>query len=228
MNTTFLYTLNCPLTGEIRYLGKSDNPFKRFKAHLSQAVRGKTYKNNWILGLQAQELKPWMELLDEVPIAEWQFWEQEYIRVFSAINVRLTNGTAGGEGLVGLKFSAQHRANLSASKRGENHHFFGKTLTAEHRARIGLAGIGRKPMAGKRHSPETREKMRLAHLGEKNSNFGKPSKLRGKPLPLVTVEKIRVAQLGALNHNFDKTASEHTREKMRASQQRRRVLEVAK
>lgn len=98
MKTTFIYTLSDPRTGEVRYLGKSDNPFARFKKHLIRAKISDTHKNCWILGLRGLGLIPHMELLDEVPDSEWQFWEQEYIRVFQAIGIRLVNGTDGGDG----------------------------------------------------------------------------------------------------------------------------------
>lgn len=177
MKTTFLYTLSCPTTGAIRYLGKSDNPFKRFKQHIWDADRRKSHKNNWILSLRAQGLKPWMELLDEVPVTEWQFWEREYVRVFRAIGLKLTNLTAGGEGRNGDKVSSATRLKMSIAHSGDKNSFFGKHHSLETRERlrrsnegkclsgvtkekIGISGIGR------RHSPEARAKIGAAHLGK--------------------------------------------------------------
>lgn len=179
--TTCIYTLNCPLTGKIRYLGKSDNPFKRFKHHLRYAASVKSHKSNWILSLKSQGLKPAMELLDEVPVAEWQFWEREYIRVLRAIGVKLTNGTDGGEGAP---------------------HPLGKALSVEHRQKISTA------LLGKKRSAATRRRMRNAKLGRKRSaetcakisasQRGKPSRNLGKTASVETRAKMRAAHLGKI------------------------------
>lgn len=54
---------------------------------------------------------------------------------------------------------------------GENHHFFGKKHTAEHRQKIseGLSDFYSKPQ-----SAETRRKISESQRGEKNHNYGKP------------------------------------------------------
>lgn len=154
--TTFLYTLNCPLTGEIRYLGKSDNPFKRFKGHLELAHVKQSHKNSWILSLRAQELKPWMELLDEAPVAEWQFWEREYIRVFRAIGIKLTNLTEGGDGSLGHQASTETRQKMRASHKGHR-------TSTETRNKI------RSSLKGRPRSLEICEKLSVSHIGKSHS-----------------------------------------------------------
>lgn len=162
VKTAFIYTLNDPETGEIRYLGKLDsNPRKRLREHISESRTKEHYRACWIRSLAARGLKPTLELLDEVPFADWVFWEREYIRVFRAIGIRLVNGTDGGEGCGS----------------GENHPSFGYKHTPEAIEKISAASTGKNnpmygkpsPMLGKKASPET-----LAlRTGEKNGFFGK-------------------------------------------------------
>jgi len=63
-----------------------------------------------------------MEILDEVPESQWQFWEREYIRVFRAIGVELTNQLDGGEGgptFKGRKHSKETREKIAAANLGK-------------------------------------------------------------------------------------------------------------
>jgi group I intron endonuclease len=93
---TFIYTLSCPITNEIKYIGKSDNPKKRLTKHLSE--KKSTLKNNWIKSLKKNGLKPKMEILDEVLKEEWKFWEIYWIEQFKVWGFYLKNSTIGGEG----------------------------------------------------------------------------------------------------------------------------------
>lgn len=176
-DTTFIYALNDPRTGETRYLGKSDFPKRRFQKHLRIAHKARNHRECWILSLLNLGLHPVLEVVDEIPTSQWQLWEREYIRVFRAIGFDLTNGTDGGEGTALL---------------GEKNPMFGKPLAPEHREKIRAAKVGRPgTRLGIKHSPESREKMRLAHLGKKLSpetcekmrkaKTGKPTIQRGKP-----------------------------------------------
>ena len=44
---TNIYILKDPITNDIRYVGKSDNPDKRYLSHINEN-RNNTYKENWI------------------------------------------------------------------------------------------------------------------------------------------------------------------------------------
>ena len=47
--TTKIYTLTDPITNQVRYVGKSNNPLKRYYKHLNESLKStKTHKNNWI------------------------------------------------------------------------------------------------------------------------------------------------------------------------------------
>ena len=99
MEITYIYTLSDPITGDIRYVGKTNNLKQRYKAHCNPSREQYSHKYNWIQSLRKQRLKPIMEVIDEVPISEWKFWEQWWFQVIKSWDYDLVNHTAGGDGL---------------------------------------------------------------------------------------------------------------------------------
>ena len=94
----YIYSLEYP-EGNIRYIGKSFNPYKRFLHHLYPSNNQKKgYKWNWIKSLKEKGLKPIMKIIDEVSAEEIDFWEIHYISLFKFYGFRLTNMTLGGDG----------------------------------------------------------------------------------------------------------------------------------
>lgn len=163
----FIYTLSCPTSGQVRYVGKATNPKRRFRAHLTKASKERNYKANWIKSLLSQGLSPQLEIIAKVPENAWQFWERSYLHCYRSLGFDLVNGTEGGEGfesgdkhpklnkgivtpantrkkiseaLTGIKRSPEFCEKLGASRRGKKHPFFGKTLSPEHRAKIARPG----------------------------------------------------------------------------------------
>lgn len=233
--TTFIYALKDPDTGIIRYIGKANNPVLRWVGHSKQATRrnGRAPVCHWIRKLHALGKIPSLEVLDEVPRSEWEFWEREYIRLFRAIAVRpLLNVSEGGDG--GITFGFQGHKHTSAARRkmslalaGEKHPNWGKPLPEETRKKISLANQGNKNTLGLKHSPESCEKHRLVALGNqhflgKSHSEATREKLRqinlGKKATVAAKENMRRAHLGI-------PLAEATKEKMRISQQARRKKE---
>jgi hypothetical protein len=113
----YIYGLECPVERTIRYVGKSNNPRCRLKAHISGAHRG-AYDHHtarWIRRLLSDGLKPSLVILREVQAGErWQDVEREVIASAASNGWRLTNSTAGGEGLdyIDPEDEARYRANL--------------------------------------------------------------------------------------------------------------------
>lgn len=96
--TIYIYALLCP-QGEIRYIGKTNNPQLRLSQHMKTAASGKVkhYTANWINSLLAAGQKPHMEIVQQVPEGEdWQAYEIRAIAEFRAEGHRLTNSTPGG------------------------------------------------------------------------------------------------------------------------------------
>lgn len=98
MEVTFIYILIDPITNQVRYVGKANNISQRYKAHLNRARKHQIHKANWIKSLKEKGLKPIIEVIDEVPIDNWIFWETYWISQFKTWGFKLINYTDGGEG----------------------------------------------------------------------------------------------------------------------------------
>lgn len=99
MEKVFIYTLEDPTTNQIRYVGKANNVEKRFKDHLNSSRDKGTHKRNWINKLKSGGLKPIIKVIDEVPLNNWQFWEQYWYYQLLSWGYKLLNYTTCGEGL---------------------------------------------------------------------------------------------------------------------------------
>lgn len=98
----YIYGLKCPLENSIRYIGKSIDPRKRLAGHISSALRGQYNHrtSRWIRKLLRLSLEPELVILHTVVDGErWQEIEREFIASAVSRGWRLTNSTAGGEGL---------------------------------------------------------------------------------------------------------------------------------
>ena len=134
--TTFIYALCDPHTNEVRYVGKSDNPFLRLLNHCSEANRHtKSHCKAWIRGLLNKGKKPFLQILLEVSKSDWKYWEREMISLFWG---NLVNGTFGGDG---VDATPEVRQKLRDSHK--------RLMTPERREQIS------KSLMGKKQSPET-------------------------------------------------------------------------
>ena len=97
IKNTFIYALCCPLTGEVRYIGKANKPKQRFSKH--KCLAGKNHrKNNWIEGLIKNNLSPTIKIIEEVPIEKWKEKEKHYILKYKESGCDLLNISGGGNG----------------------------------------------------------------------------------------------------------------------------------
>lgn len=201
--TTFIYVLNDPRDGRVRYVGKSDNPHKRWIQHCIK-LGSRTHKVHWIQELKSLGLKPELEILEEVPVAGWEAVEREYIRVFRMVGMNLTNNTDGGEGSSGILVSRETRERIGKASKG-------RIVSEETRAKISITGRGKKrspeqrlkqsirmsgsghPLFGKKASEETRRKMSLARKGKQT---GADNPMFGKSFSEEARAKMSVASLG--------------------------------
>ena len=84
-----------------------------------------------------QNKKPLIDVVDEVPENQWEFWESFYISLFKSWNFNLTNKTLGGTGSgvnnpnYGKKLTKEHKKKCSIKLKGENNPFYGKTHSTE-------------------------------------------------------------------------------------------------
>ncbi len=128
METTNIYVLIDPITNMVRYVGKANNVTQRYRAHLNRARKHQIHKKNWIEQLKKIGLKPIIEVIDEVPIKEWIFWETYWISQMRTWGYDLINYTNGGDGCT--------FGNQTSFKKGHKS-WLGKTHTEETKKLIG-------------------------------------------------------------------------------------------
>jgi len=161
--------------------------------------------------------------------------EKELISLYGRINLNngiLCNFTDGGEGVLGVVFTQERLDKMSDSMKGklakERHPQFGKTRTAECKAKIS------EKLLGKKMSPERLKKHSIAFGGENNPMFGKnhseESKekmrqtIKGKTHTIETKAKMSEDRIGNKNANYGKRNSEQVKLKM--SQNRKNKIYI--
>lgn len=211
-DTTFIYALLDPRTGEIRYVGKADNPEKRLLDHLRQCNYGETHRARWLRSLIVDGLRPLLEVIDEVADTEWEAAECAYIAFYKECGHPLVNATPGGESpgggkdhpLYGKPRPSATRTKISAALKGKCQ----GPLSAAHRAKISMARKGlvvsevtraklRAANTGWKPSPEQRAKLVAALIGRKHSP-ATIAKIRASAKGRVPSEATRLAQIAAV------------------------------
>jgi hypothetical protein len=215
-----VYGLIDPLTGELRYVGKSSWGMKRPKQHLQSTGRkGNTHLKNWLRRLykDGQQLPAILILRECVSDIEALAQEVVLIALFRQAGFNLANITEGGEGSCGWYHSAETISKIRESNKG-------KKMSYEARCKISACKIGKKfsqesrdnmskAQLKREHNPEDTAKARAANLGLKRSEETK-AKLRaawvGRVVSKETCEKISAGGLG-------KKRSEEARANMKQS-----------
>lgn len=115
--TTKIYILICPIDGKVKYVGKSNDPFRRAKDHMID-LRGMDFnKASWILRLKQQKMKPIVEVVDDVPLFDWKFWEGFWIDYFKSLGYTLFNTRRSGNGLTYATHQTFKKGNTPWNKR---------------------------------------------------------------------------------------------------------------
>lgn len=117
MVATFIYALECPDAGVIRYIGKADDPDKRFRMHISRArtTSEAHHSCRWIRSLLRSGKRPILRILECVPAdRDWRDFERRHIAAALRAGLPLTNITPGGDGVI---VSPDGRRRMSESSR---------------------------------------------------------------------------------------------------------------
>lgn len=94
---TYIYGLKDPNTGEIRYIGKANNPKARFSQHLALTKTDTSrHKKSWIESLLRVGQKPELVILERVPETQWEDREIWWIQHGKDSGWPLTNISSGG------------------------------------------------------------------------------------------------------------------------------------
>ena len=192
-----IYLLWDPRNGDIRYVGQTKDPQRRFHDH--QAGTGRqTHCRNWERSLVKQRLCCEVAVVDDgLALDVANVRERWWIAYARQWGWPLTNDTDGGGGTLGYKHSPEAVEKLRE-----------REPSPETREKIRQALLGRKhspeareKMHGRKHSPEEIEKMRQANLGRKHSPESREKMrqaLLGRTVSPEAVEKMRQAKLRRL------------------------------
>ena len=139
----------------IRYIGMTRNPLPvRLRHHRSEARKSYRdyYSLRWMRCLQRHGLQPIIVELEQAPIDLLPERERKWIAAHRSIGCRLTNSNDGGPGTINP--IEEVRAKMR-----------NRIVTAETRAKIAAANVGKK------HSAETRAKLSRKLKGVKKAQF---------------------------------------------------------
>jgi len=182
METAYIYTLSDPLTGFVRYVGKTFDLRQRLYDHTCNRFRD-THCGAWIRSLKKKNALPQMEVLESLTDCsqtEWQDAERFWISTLKFLGCDLTN----------LEFNCIGTGRLSnATKKKISN--FRKTFrhTEETKRRIGLKSKARM-------TEEEKQRMRdkCLHFRHTEETKRRISELkRGLPKSPEFMERLRTA-----------------------------------
>lgn len=93
MKPDFIYVLRDPRTDDVKYVGKTKNPYFRERAHasLTQVRKQGIHKIDWTVELRSLGLRPKFEIIEECQEGKWkereEFWIAHY-GLENLLNVR--------------------------------------------------------------------------------------------------------------------------------------------
>lgn len=91
MTKVFIYSLNCPIANQVKYVGKTKNSLSvRLSGHLSYSGSN-IEKANWIKSLLKEGRKPSIHLLEIAPEHKWEEREKYWIEYFIGRGIALVN-----------------------------------------------------------------------------------------------------------------------------------------
>lgn len=208
MSKTFIYCIVCPITNTPKYIGKSDNPYMRLYHHCHSSRKSKVA--DYVRSLLRKGLFPILEIVDEVDLRTWEFWEQHYISLYRSWGFELKNMTIGGDGRQGgARLSEEHKKKIRMSCRE-----LGKGIpkTHNHRLNLSLAKRG-VPAPIKQRLAVSRAVVKIAETGEilqKYTSMREAQRLNGTGVSFHVQGKIKNPFLKGFTFIFEDTLTEQS------------------
>lgn len=97
------------------YVGKTNNPAKRLKRHLTKKEVD-TKCSKWINSLLFNNTKPIFEIIDIASLEDWQAKEKHYILLFKSFGAKLLNQVPGGGGC--LEMTQEIKDKIGSANKG--------------------------------------------------------------------------------------------------------------
>ena len=161
---TLIYTLEDPLTGEIRYIGKTIRTLaQRMTSHIYSIKKENNHRSKWIKSLLNEGRKPVIKVLEECNWSDSQDLEIYWISQFKQWGFNLVNATEGGEGVLGIPLTQTVKDKLIKSVSKEIHQYdllgnyvntfsnaveAAKSLNLKHSSKINACARGERKKAG--------------------------------------------------------------------------------
>lgn len=187
---SFIYALVDPIEpGHVRYVGMATQAIRPYQ-HAMVACRPSTKPShliNWVRSIQALHREPQVLVLETCDVSRQLlgFVEKCYIKSLREIGHRLTNVAEGGDGgatrlgyrnteeqkaavrnaMLGRPKSVEHRANLSAARKGRPGHMQSPEEIAKRNASIAASIAYKEAMK----SPVRSERIAAGQRGRKHS-----------------------------------------------------------
>jgi hypothetical protein len=149
---TYIYILKHPDTLEIKYVGKSIEPKKRYIQHSNYKIQLNSkskHLSNWLLTFLKDGKKPIMEIIEEC-LEKWEDREIYWIDYYIKSGNKLCNISKGGKGCSGHKMSDDEKQKRSKAFKGKNIWMKGKVFSNEWRSNISKATKGGKNPSAKK------------------------------------------------------------------------------
>jgi len=94
---SYIYALSCPDSGDVRYIGKANNPQARLKSHIRDSSRRDYPVYRWIRKLIAAGKTLEISVISEHDGDSWKAAEIETISRYRESGARLLNVAIGGD-----------------------------------------------------------------------------------------------------------------------------------
>jgi type IV secretion system protein VirB1 len=188
----YAYCVTNTVNGK-KYIGITINPAERWASHRREAASRRRYALHRAMAKYSPECFTFEVIACASSWAEAQALEQLLVVQHRTLGQTGEgyNLTKGGEGVLGLRHSAEVRARIAAANKGRRHSpeviakLRGRRLSDEHRAKLRALAV----------SPEARQKISGALTG-RTLPASHPFCKKGRKVSPETLEKMRAASIG--------------------------------
>ena len=98
----YIYYLICPKTKEVKYVGKTKNPKKRYFQHIKKLDRSMTKKRIWLEMLFSENLAPILKIVEKCENGNGREREQHHVTLNKETTLNIHNPEKGAKSIIGM------------------------------------------------------------------------------------------------------------------------------